>query len=106
MSAEITETGNLDMSNAKRLIANLFCACGNLADEVVISSSTINFKTVKCRTMDILEWSIQIAVLFGINLYESCVRKLALNNRKYPINLCHEKVTRTTDIPNLFQATY
>lgn len=47
----------------------------------------------KQTVRQIVENSVTVSLLFGINLYEACISKMTLNAQKYPVHMCDEEVS-------------
>lgn len=65
-------------------------ACGSLSRSVIVKAA---LGVAKCL--------FKVSDIISINLYEACLAKLQLNERKYPVHLCQQQVGNTFHVPFL-----
>ena len=71
----------------------LLCgSAGDVARSVVSSVGEIVPIRTSRAAASILKLLVEIAVHVGLDLNDACLRKLALNQEKYPLQLCEHNV--------------
>lgn len=68
-------------------------ATGKLAEIAQYKNDNSRRESGLAPVRTILDNSIQISVMVGINLYVACINKMKLNAQKYPLKICTQEVS-------------
>jgi hypothetical protein len=73
----------------RNIIFNLLIHMGNLSSQFVdVTRIYENHSTIGTILSQMIVLLIDISSGVSINLYDACVKKIQLNSRKYPVELC------------------
>lgn len=90
--------------NAARTSMLLLCAAAGGMAGTVASVGIRKGVVLASAITAIVEHALDVSILLGINLHEMCLKKMLLNDAKYPPGMCGKEVrngqSEATGIPN------